>query len=186
MKYHSVTLELVDGDIADQNTDAVVTAAHWRLNGGTGTDGTIHSKGGKSIIDECRRIGACPIGDAIVTGAGNLISRYVIHAVGPVWSTDYPQEELDTLLSLAYKNSLKRAEELKLSSIAFPIISTGAFAYPFERAANVGVKAVLEYIDEGTHLKLVRFVSYTREYSDAYKTLYASIQKYTQSTKIAE
>src|SRR5262249_24924958 len=78
-------LRLVTGDIAEQDTDAVVTAAHWRLNKGTGTDGTIHTKGGPRIYEECRRIGGCPIGDAVITTGGNLRARYVIHAVGPVW-----------------------------------------------------------------------------------------------------
>jgi O-acetyl-ADP-ribose deacetylase (regulator of RNase III) len=79
------TLRLLTGDIADQETDAVVTAAHYRLNKGAGTDGTIHTKGGSKIYEECRRIGGCPIGDAVITTAGNLKARHVIHAVGPVW-----------------------------------------------------------------------------------------------------
>src|SRR5258708_27903388 len=78
-------LRLVTGDIAAQDTDAVVTAAHWRLNKGAGTDGTIHTKGGPAIYAECRKIGGCPIGDAVITTGGNLKARYVIHAVGPVW-----------------------------------------------------------------------------------------------------
>src|SRR5688572_33471496 len=81
----STTLRLVTGDIAEQDTDAVVTAAHWRLNKGTGTDGTIHSKGGPAIYEECKRIGGCPMGDAEITTGENLKARYVIHAVGPVW-----------------------------------------------------------------------------------------------------
>src|SRR5215469_17742205 len=79
------TLCLTTGDIADQETDAVVTAAHWRLNKGNGTDGTIHTKGGPKIYEECRQIGGCPIGDAVITTGGNLKARHVIHAVGPVW-----------------------------------------------------------------------------------------------------
>src|SRR5436190_17714563 len=92
-------LRLVTGDIADQDTDAVVTAAHWRLNKGVGTDGTIHSKGGPAIYEECRRIGGCPIGDAVITTGGNLKVRHVIHAVGPVWrGGDEDEPMLGTLL----------------------------------------------------------------------------------------
>src|SRR6476620_10497511 len=78
-------LRLVTGDIAEQDTEAVVTAAHWRLNKGTGTDGTIHSKGGPAVYEECKKIGGCPIGEAVITTGGNLKAKYVIHAVGPVW-----------------------------------------------------------------------------------------------------
>jgi O-acetyl-ADP-ribose deacetylase (regulator of RNase III) len=94
-------LRLVTGDIADQDTDAVVTAAHWRLNKGTGTDGTIHTKGGPAIYEECRRIGGCPIGDAVITTGGNLKARHVIHAVGPVWRTG--EEDEEGLLASAYR-----------------------------------------------------------------------------------
>lgn len=86
------TLRLVTGDIADQNTDAVVTAAHWRLNKGTGTDGTIHTKGGPRIYEECRLLGGSPIGDAVITTGGQLKAQYVIHAVGPVWRGGEEQE----------------------------------------------------------------------------------------------
>ena len=84
-RFGNTKLRLVTGDIADQETDAVVTAAHWRLNKGNGTDGTIHTKGGPKIYEECLRIGGCPIGDAVITTGGNLKARHVIHAVGPVW-----------------------------------------------------------------------------------------------------
>jgi hypothetical protein len=84
-KIGKTVLRLVTGDIADQETDAVVTAAHWRLNKGAGTDGTIHTKGGPQIYDECRKLGSCPIGDAVITTGGMLKARHVIHAVGPVW-----------------------------------------------------------------------------------------------------
>jgi len=92
---------LVTGDIADQDTDAVVTAAHWRLNKGAGTDGTIHTKGGPKIYEECRKIGGCPIGEAVITTGGNLKARHVIHAVGPVWrGGDEDEDKLAAMLSL--------------------------------------------------------------------------------------
>src|SRR5579859_1600135 len=88
----SAVLRLVTGDIADQDTDAVVTAAHWRLNKGAGTDGTIHTKRGPKIYEECQKIGGCPIGDAVITTGGNLKARHVIHAIGPVWQGGAEEE----------------------------------------------------------------------------------------------
>src|SRR5580658_4207402 len=111
-------LRLVTGDIAEQDTDAVVTAAHWRLNKGTGTDGTIHTKGGPAIYEECRRIGGCPIGDAVITTGGNLKALYVIHAVGPVWHGG--NEDEAKLLASAYRLSLEVAAQKGLHSISFP------------------------------------------------------------------
>src|SRR6478672_4720602 len=98
---------LVTGDIAEQDTEAVVTAAHCRLNKGTGTDGTIHSKGGPEIYKECLKIGGCPIGDAVITTGGNLKARFVIHAVGPVWRGGDEHEAV--LLASAYRRSLELA-----------------------------------------------------------------------------
>jgi O-acetyl-ADP-ribose deacetylase (regulator of RNase III) len=125
-------LRLVVGDIAEQDTDAVVTAAHWRLNKGMGTDGTIHSKGGPEIYEECKRIGGCPIGDAVITTGGKLKARYVIHAVGPVWRGG--DEHEPELLASAYRRSLQVAAENGLRSISIPSISTGAFCYPIRAA----------------------------------------------------
>src|SRR5260370_214070 len=114
-KIGKTTLRLVTGDIADQDTDAVVTAAHWRLNKGTGTDGTIHTKGGPRIYEECRRIGGCPIGDAVITTGGDLRARHVIHAVGPVWRGG--DEHEPELLASAYLRSLEVAVQQGLRSI---------------------------------------------------------------------
>src|ERR1700733_10534736 len=97
----NTVFELVEGDIAEQETDAVVTAAHWKLHGGDGTDGAIHSKGGPKIMEECQRIGGCPIGEAVITTGGNLKARHVIHAVGPIY---YGDDEHDgNLLLSAYQ-----------------------------------------------------------------------------------
>jgi O-acetyl-ADP-ribose deacetylase (regulator of RNase III) len=142
-------LRLVTGDIAEQDTDAVVTAAHWRLNKGTGTDGTIHSKGGPKVYEECRKIGGCPIGDAVITTGGNLKARYVIHAVGPVWRGG--DEDEPKLLASAYRRSLHVAVENNLRSISFPSISTGAFAYPINLAAPVALKTIVEFLRRSEH-----------------------------------
>src|SRR5580765_8087643 len=123
---------LVTGDIADQDTDVVVTAAHWRLNKGTGTDGTIHTKGGPKIYEECRKIGGSTIGDAVITTGGNLKARHVIHAVGPVWCGG--DENESKILASAYRRSLEVAVQNELRSISIPSISTGAFGYPLRLA----------------------------------------------------
>jgi len=159
--------ELIEGDIAEQETDAVVTAAHWKLHGGDGTDGAIHSKGGPSILAECRQIGSCPIGGAVITGAGKLKARHVIHAVGPVYSGD---DEYDAgLLRSAYRASLRLAKEHELRSIAFPSISTGAFGYPMDLAAMVAVHAICDFLGTEQHnLALVRLVLYPYDNADAY------------------
>src|SRR5437867_8424488 len=143
------TLRLVTGDIADQDTDAVVTAAHWRLNKGAGTDGTIHTKGGPRIYEECRKIGGCPIGDAVITTGGNLKAGHVIHAVGPVWRGGDEQEA--DLLASAYRRSLEVAVEHKLRSISIPSISTGAFGYPSVSAASVAFKTFVEFLKRSGH-----------------------------------
>src|SRR5712671_5006887 len=140
-KIGKTLLRLVVGDIADQDTDAVVTAAHWRLNKGTGTDGTIHTKGGSQIYEECKKIGGCPIGDAVITTGGNLKARHVIHAVGPVWRNG--DEDEPKLLASAYRRSLEVAVENKLSRISIPSISTGAFGYPLKLAAPVAIATIV-------------------------------------------
>jgi O-acetyl-ADP-ribose deacetylase (regulator of RNase III) len=168
-KIDKTVLELVEGDIADQDTDAVVTAAHWKLHGGDGTDGAIHSKGGPKILEECRRIGGCPIGSAVITGAGNLKARHVIHAVGPIYIGD---EERDSgLLRSAYQNSLRLASEHSLRSISFPSISTGAFGYPLRLAAPVALRAICDFLRTEKHdLDLVRIVLYSYDNPAAHPT----------------
>src|SRR5262245_32944188 len=158
-KIGKTTLKLVTGDIAEQDTDAVVTAAHWRLNKGLGTDGTIHSKGGPKIYEECQRIGGCPIGDAVITTGGNLKAKHIIHAVGPVWRGG--DEDEPKLLASAYRRSLEVAVENGLKSISIPSISTGAFCYPIRLAAPIAVKTVVEFLEkQPTGLEGVRLVLY--------------------------
>lgn len=164
VKIGKTIFELVEGDIADQDTDAVVTAAHWKLHGGDGTDGAVHSKGGPRIMEECRRIGGCAIGSAVITGGGNLKARHVIHAVGPVYQNGDERDIL--LLASAYKSSLKLASANGLKSISFPSLSTGAFGYPMREAAPIAIKVIANFLKEGKHdLVLVRFVLFP--YDDA-------------------
>lgn len=169
-------LSLVTGDIAEQDTDAVVTAAHWRLNKGAGTDGTVHTKGGPRIYDECRKIGGCPIGDAVITTGGNLKPRHVIHAVGPVWRGG--DEDEPALLASAYRRSLEVAVANNLRSIAIPSISTGAFGYPLKLAAPVAMRTVVDFLRSGRHdLAEVRMVLYQREDDRAYPLFEAALER---------
>jgi O-acetyl-ADP-ribose deacetylase len=158
-------LELVEGDIADQATDAVVTAAHWDLGGGQGTDGSIHFRAGPALLAECRRIGACPIGGAVLTRGYALAAPYVIHAVGPVWERGHADEE--GILASAYEQSLALAVAHGLRSISFPSISTGAFNYPMRLAAPVALRTIVAFLRRDASLDLVRMVLYTREMKGA-------------------
>ena len=175
-KIGMTTLRLVTGDIADQDTDAVVTAAHWRLNKGTGTDGTIHTKGGPRIYEECQRIGGCPMGDAVITTGGDLKARHVIHAVGPVWRGGDEQES--KLLASAYRRSLHVAAQHGLRSISIPSISTGAFVYPIRLAAPIALKTIIHFLEQEPHsLDEVRMVLYTREDGKAYTVFARALEQ---------
>lgn len=175
-KIGKTVVRLVTGDIADQDTDAVVTAAHWRLNKGNGTDGTIHTKGGPKIYEECRRIGGCPIGDAVITTGGNLKARHVIHAVGPVWRGG--DEDEPALLASAYRRSLQVAAQHQLQSISIPSISTGAFVYPIRLAGPIALTTIIRFLETEQHkLREVRMVLYTREDDKAYTIFAQSLEE---------
>jgi len=180
-KIGKTTLRLITGDIADQETDAVVTAAHYRLNKGTGTDGTIHTKGGPKIYEECRKIGGCPIGDAVITTGGNLKARHVIHAVGPVWRGG--DEDEPKLLESAYRRSLEVAAENNLRSISIPSISTGAFVYPLRLAAPIALRTIIQFLKNGRHdLDEVRMVLYSREDDRAYPIFAETLERILPTT----
>jgi O-acetyl-ADP-ribose deacetylase (regulator of RNase III) len=149
-------LELVEGDITQQKVDAIVNAANTSLLGGGGVDGAIHRVGGPAILEECKKIGGCPTGEAVITTGGNLPASWVIHTVGPVWR-DGSQRE-DTLLRNAYKNSLKQADLNQLTSIAFPSISTGAYRFPIDKAAHIALTTCIEHLKGRTSLATVRFI----------------------------
>lgn len=153
------TLELLRGDIARQDTEAIVNAANSRLAGGGGVDGAIHRAGGPRILEECRRIGGCPTGKAVLTGAGDLEADYVIHAVGPIYRGGKRGEE--HLLAGAYRESLQLAVEHGIRSISFPSISTGAYGYPVREAAEVALRTALEFMEKEAGIELVRFVLFT-------------------------
>lgn len=160
-------LELVEGDITQQDTEAIVNAANSGLKGGGGVDGAIHRAGGPQIMEECRKIGGCPTGGAVVTTAGRLKARYVIHAVGPVYHGG-SKGESDHLAS-AYRNCLTLALQKGVGSIAFPSISTGAYSYPLEEAARIAVSTVIAFLKEHGEITLVRFVLFGHPAFEAYE-----------------
>lgn len=140
------TLELVQGDIAAQKVDAIVNAANSRLAGGGGVDGAIHRAGGPAIMEETRRRypDGCPTGSAVISGAGNLPAKYVIHAVGPVWNGGRAGEE--ALLVSAYRTSLQLAAEHECQSVALPALSTGAYRYPIPEAARAAIATAVDFL----------------------------------------
>jgi O-acetyl-ADP-ribose deacetylase (regulator of RNase III) len=149
-------LELVEGDIIHQDTEAIVNAANTSLLGGGGVDGAIHRAGGPQILEECKTIGGCPTGEARITSGGSLKARYVIHAVGPVYK-DGRQHEPD-LLASAYRSTLELASRHKIKSVAFPSVSTGVYGYPMEAAAEIALTAVRRYLEGHPEIQRVRFV----------------------------
>lgn len=156
------SVRLVKGDITEMPTDAIVNAANHSLMGGGGVDGAIHHRGGPAILEECKKIRVTqypeglPTGQALMTGAGNLKAKRVIHAVGPVWSGGNRGEP--ELLRQAYVNSLRLAVKSGLKTIAFPSISTGAYGYPLEKASLVALKAVKVFLQIEDEIEEVVFV----------------------------
>ena len=156
-------IETVAGDITRQRVDAIVNAANSSLLGGGGVDGAIHRRGGPAIMEECRRLGGCPTGDAKATTAGRIDARYVIHAVGP--NRDRGQTD-PALLASCFTRSLEVAAALPARSVAFPAVSAGAFGWPLEEVAEVAVRAVREFAsaaeasdaEGGGAVELLRFV----------------------------
>jgi O-acetyl-ADP-ribose deacetylase (regulator of RNase III) len=152
-------IELVQGDITDQDTDAIVNAANTTLLGGGGVDGAIHRAGGPAILAECKKLGGCATGDAKLTTGGNLRARYVIHAVGPVYR-DGRHGEAD-LLASAYRRSLEVASAHGIRRLAFPSISTGAYRFPIAEAARIALATVRDYLRQHDEFELVRFVLFS-------------------------
>lgn len=160
------TLSLVEGDITKEETDAIVNAANTNLSGGAGVDGAIHRAGGPSIMAECRKIGGCPTGQAVITTGGNLKAKYVIHTVGPIYQGGTKGES--AFLKSAYLESLKLASAKKIKSVSFPAISTGVYGYPIHEAAKIALKTAIDYLKEHSDIELVRFVLFGQKTYDIF------------------
>lgn len=173
------TLRLIQGDITIQKVDAIVNAANTSLLGGGGVDGAIHRKGGSQILEDCQKIrakqGGCAVGEAVMTTAGTLPSRYVIHTVGPIWQNGQSGE--DELLKNAYLNSLKLAEKNQLTTVAFPNISTGVYHFPKHQAAQVAIQVVLEYMQNAQSLDEINFVCFDLENFKIYRQQLAEVDQ---------
>ena len=166
-------LAIIQGDITQQATDAIVNAANPGLMGGGGVDGAIHRAGGLAILEECKQIvakqGRLPTGKAVITTGGNLRAKHVIHTVGPIWQGGNKGEV--ALLESAYSESLKLAAEQRLTSVSFPSISTGAYGYPIAEASRVAIKAVVSFLkDQVTSVKEVIFVLFDSRTYQAYSS----------------
>jgi O-acetyl-ADP-ribose deacetylase (regulator of RNase III) len=168
-------LELLQGDITEQDTDAIVNAANRTLLGGGGVDGAIHRAAGPELLAECRTLGGCETGDAKITKGYRLKARQVIHTVGPVYRGE--GEKAPALLASCYRRSLEVAGANRLKSIAFPSISTGAYGYPLEEAAAVALKTVIDFLRAPGEIELLRFVLFGSEAYQAYEEALKRLMK---------
>jgi len=172
----STVLTVVQGDITQQDVDAIVNAANSSLMGGGGVDGAIHRAGGAKILDECkayvRRHGNLPTGEAMITTGGTLKARHVIHAVGPVWRGGSYRE--DELLANAYRNSLRVAVEYGVKTIAFPSISTGIYGFPIERASRIAIDTVKMFVTKELTFAEIRLVTFSANDFDTYRQHFSS------------
>ncbi len=173
IKIGNTIIHLLQGDITEVDTDAIVNTANSSLMGGGGVDGAIHRKGGPQILEACKEIrkkdwpNGLPTGKAVITKGGNLKAKYVIHTVGPIWRGGSQGEK--ELLASAYRNSLALASENILKSIAFPSISTGAYGYPIESACEVALITVKSYLEKRNVFEKVVFVLFSQSDLEAYK-----------------
>ena len=163
-------IELIQGDITKMVVDAIVNAANTSLLGGGGVDGAIHRAGGSAILEECKKIrnkqGGCKVGEAVITTAGKLSAKFVIHTVGPVWNGGENNEEV--LLASAYQNSLQIAVDNQVKTIAFPNISTGVYHFPKLRAAQIALDTVQKFLENNNALEKIIFVCFDSENYDIY------------------
>jgi len=159
----------MQGDITGLSVDAIVNAANTSLLGGGGVDGAIHRAAGPQLLEECRGLGGCEVGDAKITSAYELKAKYVIHTVGPMWRGGDNREE--ELLAACYRSSLERAHEVGARSIAFPAISTGVYGFPKQRAAEIAVKEVQSKLKSGAPLEQVIFCCFDAETYRIYSKL---------------
>ena len=161
-----MTFKIILGDITKFEADAIVNAANRSLLGGGGVDGAIHRAAGKELLSECRKLGGCQTGEAKITGGYRLPAKYVIHTPGPVWHGGVTHEA--ELLASCYRNCLSLAEENDCRTLAFPSISTGVYHYPVDKAAEIAVKEICEFLKTATVLEAVTMVCFDEATKNAY------------------
>ena len=166
-------IEIVEGDITRVEVDAVVNAANTSLLGGGGVDGAIHRAAGPELLEETRKLGGCPTGEARVTKGYRLPARWIIHTVGPIWSGGNRNE--DNLLADCYRNSLKAALEIRAATIAFPSISTGAYRFPLERAVNIALKETKSFLQANGSITKVIFVCFGNQVYSKYQKVFKEV-----------
>ena len=165
-------ITIKQGDITREEVDVIVNAANTGLAGGGGVDGAIHGAAGPSVMKECRKIGGCPTGSAVMTGAGDLPAKKVIHTPGPVWYGGNRGEE--EILRNSYMNSFSLAEKNGLRTIAFPAISAGVYRYPVEEAARIALEEGLRVLDDFDE---IRYICFSEEHYRIYKEVYETLTK---------
>ena len=168
-------VQIVEGDITKQEVDAIVNAANTSLLGGGGVDGAIHRTAGPELLEETRKIGGCPTGEARVSKGYKLPAKWVIHTVGPIWAGGNRDEE--NLLANCYRNSFKAAQDLGIQSIAFPSISTGAYGFPLERATEIALEETKKFLETDKTLTNVVFVCFGETVLNTYKEVYKRVFK---------
>lgn len=168
-------IDIVQGDITNQNVDAIVNAANNSLLGGGGVDGAIHRAAGPKLLEECKKLGGCETGSAKITKGYNLPSRYVIHTVGPVWQGGDKKE--DELLAKCYKSCFEIARQKRFKTIAFPSISTGVYRFPVEKASHIALNEIKQELEENTTLEKIVIVCFDSKTYNAYLSAKAEIFK---------
>jgi O-acetyl-ADP-ribose deacetylase (regulator of RNase III) len=161
-------IEIVSADITTLEVDAIVNAANTTLAGGGGVDGAIHAAAGPRLLDECLGLGGCETGSAKLTHGHDLLAKYVIHAVGPVWHGGDGNE--DELLASCYRTSLEIAAEHRARSVAFPAISCGIYGFPVDRAAQIAIREVATFLDSDDRIETVLMVAFGPEIHDALRS----------------
>jgi len=171
-------IAIIQGDITKEKIDVIVNAANSGLRGGGGVDGAIHRAAGPSVMAECRKIGSCPTGSAVATGAGNLKAKKIFHAVGPVWRGGGSGEA--ELLKTCYTKCFELAKNMELKSIAFPAISTGVYAFPKAEAARIAIEVGLGFEND---FQEIRYVCFSGEDLGLYQKIFEELGGETRRTR---